>query len=784
MTEEPKIRTNDDLRVEDQQGLERDEECPSAKKQRLRISVACGNCKKRKKRCNGEKPCGPCAKHGWACVYTLPKPAGRPRFKGIKPTVVVPPTSRNNSHHSTASDNSSERNNRENQHNQSQTANGSLRQQQNEQAPSLPESTINTTTSSSLPQAASSANTTNTPSVNSLIGSYNSTETEDYTIHTNNNLGKDSRMLSYGHGDGRTHFIGESCTLSLLELVRQLFRQTAGQSRFTESPDRFVLIDGPDYKASTPVQLPPKTTADYLFSLFEQNIHCMMYVFDTILFQQEIDDVYNNPLTAQTPSLCRLYLVLAIGAAFDKNSDDSDSISRLLFESALFYVNELSSSNGEVWFVEAHLLTSAFYELCYKRNLSWIHLGLAFRHAQCLGIGSYYINRRFPTTVRRHRDALWKSLTIQEQLRSTFLGRPAMSCYVKTAHDPENPALSQFAQLCELLGDIRSSIYETDSVSSSTAQRLICRLKNWSASFEDLVCNGNNEKNAASLNNKKGLLGLSRELPWNKKFLLTLNLSYLHCIILLTRPFLFYVVAKKVKSQTGEVDPALSTFENLAQTCVQSSLTSIKLLSDFCSIGSYVQKSSLVIYYILTCGVMLLLDAFQKRTVEPRVSWAVNCSMEMLQKYADDGDKSAKRYYDILNEMRGAVSVQGSPSSQKIFSPQNSNLLEKSSNIPMPGDMLNSPSFNSISVSMPESNNSSPFDFGNLNIDEVVDSWDFTPLGPILGGGLDENGNNQSGNSNYNGVSEVWGRTSNSETPHLLQNFEPPEALLMESSIN
>lgn len=641
----------------------------------------------------------------------MPKPAGRPRFKGTDPAV---------------------------------TATG--------------------VTTSSAPPVAAAIREDQEISSNEN-GSSNGTR-QEYYIQASKD-GKDSRMLSNGHG--RIHYIGESCILSLLEQIRQLFRQIDGPTKFTENPERFVLVDGPDYKASKPVLLPSRADVDHLMWLFESHIHCIIYVFDWEMFKVEVDEVYKDPIRAAETSLCRLYLVLAIGSVFEEPYEDqhgADATSRLFFQSALFYMDELAMSTGDVWIVEAHLLISTFYELQFKRNMSWIHLGMGFRQAQCLGLCSVYANKRFPPRIRQHRGALWKSICIQEQLRSTSLGRPAMSCSVTSTHDTENPALSQFSMLCSLLGDIRASIYETDSISSSTAQRLISSLKDWSSSFEHLV-KGQVSHNAQG----KGLLGVSKELPWNKKFLLTLNLSYLHCIVLLTRPFLFYVVAKKVKSNSSRVDPALGTFENLAQTCVQSCLTSVKLLNDFYSIGSHPQRSSLMIYYTLTCGVMLLLDSFQRQSVEPNVNWAVNCSISMLSEYSK-ADRSARRYYDILNEMRDAVSHRGGLNNQNLFS---NNIAGSTNSMP---DLINSPSFNSISVNMPESNNSSPFDFGNLNIDEVVDNWSFTPLGPILG--TDGSFGNQHTNSDVNNDKPAASTWESADSNHLLQNMEPPEALLLE----
>jgi hypothetical protein len=54
---------------------------------RRRVTRACDNCKSRKRRCNGEKPCAYCTEHRALCTYNAPYTRGRPDQQSTAPSV-------------------------------------------------------------------------------------------------------------------------------------------------------------------------------------------------------------------------------------------------------------------------------------------------------------------------------------------------------------------------------------------------------------------------------------------------------------------------------------------------------------------------------------------------------------------------------------------------------------------------------------------------------------------------------------------------------------------------
>jgi len=58
------------------QDIHSDNTLPPSK--RRRVTRACDNCKSRKRRCNGEKPCAYCTEHRALCTYDAPYTRGKP----------------------------------------------------------------------------------------------------------------------------------------------------------------------------------------------------------------------------------------------------------------------------------------------------------------------------------------------------------------------------------------------------------------------------------------------------------------------------------------------------------------------------------------------------------------------------------------------------------------------------------------------------------------------------------------------------------------------------------
>lgn len=506
----------------------------------------------------------------------------------------------------------------------------------------------------------SSSDITNVPGSTISRGSQS-----DFPIETVGD-GTGTRLLSSVRG--KLNYIGESCTLSLLEQARHLFRLTQGESSFTEDPERFHFVDGPEFTpALSAVQLPARETADRLFAYYVENVHTMWYVFDLDAIRADINDAYLNPLAVKRPQLCLLHLMFAIGAIFYCDDHPNAGFTpQMFFESGLGILLHDVVGDGDMWVVQGYLLSSLYFALVSKRNSSWVHLGVAIRYAQSLGLGRKWVDRRFDKRTERHRHRLWRTLFILDRLRSAMLGRALaidnadMVEYLRSEDDNPDPEWLPTVRLCELckiLGDVMLNVYRSPNIYSSRAQALVDDLKQWAAEFQRLVVDSGTQFSS------KGA----------KANILLINLVYLHSLILLTRPFFFYSVSREranLKQTDGFEPEAMEVFEQLSTACVESAKLSIRLVENQRFASAQPARSPPMIYYVFTAGVIILLKVFQlggNMSANPNFAWIFASCLGTLSHY-DKKDPSAKRYGEILVGMRDAVfqgpSAAATPSSQ------------------------------------------------------------------------------------------------------------------------
>lgn len=532
---------------------------------RKRIAVACETCKKRKKKCNGSQPCKLCNSKGYACVYVQRVGPN----DDVDDEDVATSNATIDRRSSTATTATSDQIYPAAQH----------QYYENNIA------TTNTTTSSSPNTSAPASISAPSP-------------------------GAGGKTV----GSSGFQYIGQSCTISLIEQIRHLLRTS--NSGLTLSNDFLSnsYIDTPYPKTATyPIQLPSREQADRLVNLFVENIQSITYVFDMDSFYSSLNEVYRDPLSTPSSSLCLLHLVFALGSVYD---DECNFSSDMFFDSGRKLLDEAPIDYGEVWVVEAFLLVYLYHEIKCRRNGAWVELGKAIRHAQALGMDRSLANND------PHRVSLWKSLYIHDTLTSTYLGR---SRIVPRLHlDQVVSPLDHFVSLCNIVGDIHQHIYQSTRFSSNTIYGLITALKDWLSLFQ------------------------ARTVDVNDKLNVLLNLTYLHTIILLTRPFLFHA------SVNGN---SHKTFNDLALSCIQSAFSTCKIIVDFNSTLPSLWKSPTIVYYLFTAGAVLLLYRFRRRNaITPPSEYssliysALDNAITHLSGYSDI-DTSAKQFYLTLTEL-------------------------------------------------------------------------------------------------------------------------------------
>lgn len=148
---------------------------------------------------------------------------------------------------------------------------------------------------------------------NSLDWERNSLSRRSTTLSDEEILGHPSMRSRYlTEPSGRPVYVGESATLSYLQMVRLFVSIHAGESAFTQDPRRFMIMEHemgltPQQRNTEP-PLPTDHAIGCLVASFFDNTIGLVWVIDREAFLRELSSLRPNDAFK-----CHLYLIIAIG---------------------------------------------------------------------------------------------------------------------------------------------------------------------------------------------------------------------------------------------------------------------------------------------------------------------------------------------------------------------------------------------------------------------------------------------------------------------------------------
>lgn len=489
--------------------------------------------------------------------------------------------------------------------------------------------------------------------------------------------GKLTRFLTNYAGNAR--FFGESNPLSLLQECRIVFMAIQGPSHFVSDPKIGMVHDEPDrIRRQYPVQVPSREVTSKLLKLFKENINDIYYVFDMAYFEENIVGAfYRNPLGIPPEKICLLYLVLAIGMLFAETSQlvQIEEISEMdpsyFYDSAII-VQRTLDYDGLLWQVEANLLIHFYYQAQPKRTLSWLHLGVAIRLAQGIGLHRRVVNEKYMSArYNTHRRRLWMTLFICDRVSSINLGRPLgineyewddLGTIVSLKDPVENLRLRcQYAlsQISAINGKIVENIYHDSSIRLRGAIELANELKVWSLNLPE------------DLNLKTTFHKITQQDDYNLSYLLVLlHLSQFSGIMLLCKPFFMHVCIRRLKLievSDKKNDEFYSNFKNAA---IKAAFLSINLISKYVDHNLERLELFATIYGCFFASLILAFTLFEQTRLKSSnkeyiktLTSAVNRGKTILYDYGDF-NATSERWSENLENMLIAIfnDQSGSPS--------------------------------------------------------------------------------------------------------------------------
>ncbi|RFU31785.1 hypothetical protein B7463_g4540, partial [Scytalidium lignicola] len=662
---------------------------------RKRTANACQNCKRRKQKCNGLQPCNSCLKRNLICSYgttsegSLASQEPSPK----RQMLAHPSASLYHSTHSSPSSPLSHKSPSDARQESRVQHYADLDETQKPQTPitseisnPVEEANAEEKSRDEPPGATSNALSCNTPAASE----------------------KDEEAVLYGaprmlqDPTGRLLYLGDSASLSYLQLIRMIIENVAGPSPFTSDPKRHRIVEPiitlPPNLCHTHL-LPDKQTANVLVQSYFINTNGLLEVFDRNEFIRTLETCYTDPLAVDPSWLCLLHLVFAIGlvmAAPLPGTPDDSIIQKLkaggIDRSYVFFLNAKSLSDplttgfedAGFWSIQALALMTVYMLAISKRNTAYAYYGMAVRSAFSLGLHKEETMLIFNPLDQAIRRNLWRTLFILDRFLSASLGRPTAihedDCSGETLTsnvkhiDPEDTlravaniretnsqGLQASVRTSHIVGMILQKVYSKRKISTKLAQEIADKCKGWGQALDPAL----RSRQSRLVNASQGIAVLHA------------NLFYYHSVILLTRPFFVFLLSKE-KKESSPRQRRSSRMESFAEACVRTSSRSIALVQHAYE-GQYLpRRNPFILYFLFAAALITLSNQFSPVARDPTANISINAAINIM-KYFSVEDEQARRlldilvcFYDVVRQRRSPPSKNKDPVGKKIHNLSNS----------------------------------------------------------------------------------------------------------------
>ncbi|UKZ63446.1 uncharacterized protein TrAtP1_004676 [Trichoderma atroviride] len=619
---------------------------------RQRTARACDSCKRRKQKCNGLHPCNTCIKRNLICDYT----DGRGPAK-LMSVHATSPTGQSNASDSVDT----------------------------VAATSSREATLETSPKKATKQGKpvrqakrrSRGKAKRSPNVHEAC----SVSEGDESSRQSTGSESDEEAEIIGHirmlqdPMERLLYIGDSSTLSYLQLIRMIVFNTTGPSAFTDDPNRHHILEPAASitpSAMVPYMLPNRDVTNFLVESYFVNTSALIELFDAKTFYQYLDACYETPLEVNSSTLCLVYLTLAIGLALATpvpNSPEDLMIKSLqeapeeraeaLFRAAKCLSDPLNAvEHADFWMIQAWTLMAFYMLITSKRNAAYAYCGMAVRSAYSLGMHQETEMKFENETARRN---VWRSLFVLDKFLATALGRPAAiyeeDCssnvlYLPADQSPKSAqeeedirqaGLDSSVRIYTTISTMLKKVYSEKKVSTNLAQEIVDDCQLWalnahpSLAAEDLL-NGKAPKEMG--------------IP-----ILHVQLLHYHSILLLCRPFFIDILVKTRPTISNDGEPFHRTFsraEKFSQACVAASTHSVMIIQAAFEAKYLPRCNPFILYFLFAATLIILSNEFAGLYENEHYAESVGSAIKIMD-YCATTDVQAQRMLYILQSFLADV---------------------------------------------------------------------------------------------------------------------------------
>ncbi|KAH5036335.1 hypothetical protein HBI62_036200 [Parastagonospora nodorum] len=384
-----------------------------------------------------------------------------------------------------------------------------------------------------------------------------------------------------------------------------------------------------------PYYLPTRKLCDIYVSRFLEDVHSTHWLYPVETLLRRIGDTYLEPPPSLSSSwMCSLYCIFAIGAANytgsngnpppldwpaasdQKTSEDYMALAKQLIPAVY--------DEADVDSIRAMTIMSIALENLCSRVSAYLYIGAAIQIAFSLGLHRDQIPETGTAIDREQNRRIWWTLFMLDQELASRSGTPHLidERFTKVTAPASSeqmlyPGLhtplgwqDTSVSLCRLKREITQAVYTerlANSISFSTVSNSLLLLQKW---YRQMPAHLKYDVPAP---------------PTHKRAVACLHLQYWSAIILLTRPFILYLVIK-----SKALPPSKKIwFERMGKICIDAAQKSIAILqhmSDDATLSSLTAFDSTCILRLI---VIFLLSYAHTRT--PQYSNHIVTCMRLIR---------------------------------------------------------------------------------------------------------------------------------------------------------
>ncbi|RDW78260.1 hypothetical protein BP5796_06112 [Coleophoma crateriformis] len=448
----------------------------------------------------------------------------------------------------------------------------------------------------------------------------------------------------------------------------------------------------------TECELPNRSDAQLLVRVVLRFVGADYHLLRRRSFLERLDETYKLPVLDDPIWLCRVFTVLALGEVYSVRSSrlHGDGVpGTAFFVKAIEFFQDLYEE-PTLEYIETLTLLSFYSVILNRRNTAYTYTGLALRLSVMLGLHrKVEADSTITAADREHRIRVWWTVYCLDRLMSSKVGLPAMiqdedidtqlpsmdGLSAQDMQDFYDPAhLVAQIHLSRITGNVLSKIYHIPQPGRANTfiqgvQKTLTSLR----TFHE---------------NLPALLRLSQSNPvmYANRSVASLHLHFNQCVILTTRPVLFYTFRSKFQNFThgmSEISPSVPPITlALAEACIQAARVSNRILSQLWVDGCLAVYGFYDAVSIFSSTLVLMISSAMQNPETDIDADGIGTAWSVIRSMREEGNVPASEYFDQLVHLK--QDLEEACARRRRYKPQQAS--SSSGPVPSPQQLTAAPS--------------------------------------------------------------------------------------------